>query len=238
MSSTLNQVVKDINKRNSSLAKGYTKTDIPCSSGYYASNIIKKDNEKTLYVLTNGRENRIAKVYPVQDITNEIELMDRLCKYDICPMIIKNDIFSIKEKDYAYIEMEMLSGTMEDILEHRLSKDELDILLSLIFRLLKKLCELNISHGDFHWKNIGFKFDEKNKAIHIKLIDFEFGEFLCNPRLDVLQLIRSIDGKYAPNVNKDNREYIRSKLVDIYKTKLNKNFKIDQVEQEFDSLKK
>ena len=238
MSLTLEEAVNNVNKNSLVDCKGYIKTTLPSSRGFYPTNVIKKDQDKIIYMLTNGKENRIAKVYPIQDIGNEIELMDRLCKYDICPNVTKNDIFSKEGIDYVYIEMEMLSGTIEDILKYKLSVNDLDILLVLIIRLLKKLCELNISHGDFHWKNIGFKFDENKNGIHLRLIDFEFGEFVCNPRLDVLQLIRSIDSKYAPNVNKDNREYLRNKLADIYKNKFNKNFIITQAEQEFDLLKK
>jgi hypothetical protein len=238
MSLTLKEAVHNVNKTNSVDCKGYIKTTLPCSRGFYATNIVKKNEDKIIYLLTNGKENRITKVYPVQDIGNEIELMDRLCKYDICPTITKNDIFSKEGTDYVYIEMERLCGTIEDILQYKLNDKDLDVLLILIIRLLKKLCELNISHGDFHWKNIGFKFDKNKNGIHLRLIDFEFGEFVCNPRLDVLQLIRSIDSKYAPNVNKDNREYLRNKLVDVYKNKFNKNFVITQVEKEFELLKK
>lgn len=212
--------------------------NIPISYGFKIIKVIKNDTEKGVYEIYNGKEYRISKIIPLHEIGNEIEIIEKLSKLELAPKIFKSEVFTSKGMDKAYYEMEMMTGTIEDLLTKRLITKDLNIILNMIMTLLERLCKEGFSHGDFHWRNIGFDFCKEKNCITVKVLDLEFSEFNCNERLDIIQLIRTIDNKYSPKVENNNREYIRNKLIDFYNNKFNTSINNDDVEEEFKKIGK
>lgn len=220
-----NKIIKDISSYSIIL---------PSSNGFRIIKTIKNENGKAVYIISNNKEERIAKVIPLHLVGNEIEIIEKLSKLDLSPIIFKTEIISNKDEDNAYIEMEKMTGTINDILSERMSDDDLNIISILVLKLLRKLSELSISHGDFHWKNIGFNYNSIKDGINLKVIDLEFGDFKVNERLDILQLIRTLDKKYMQDIDNYNRDYITVRLLKLYNSKYNKNISKKDIENEYE----
>jgi len=212
--------------------------NLPLSDGFKIIKVIKNESEKGVYVISNGKETRIAKITPLHEIGNEIEIIEKLGRVELAPKIFKSDVITSYGSDKAYYEMAMMTGTIEELLNKRLLEKDLNIILNMIMTLLDRLCKEGYSHGDFHWRNIGFDFCKEKDCLTVKVLDLEFSEFKCNEKLDIVQLIRTIDKKYSPSVDNNNREYIRNKLIEYYNNKFNTNINKDNIEEEFKKLSK
>ena len=190
----------------------------PFTTGFKPVKTLKDSNEKKVYILSNGKEYRIGKITSLYNIGNDVDIFEKLSKYNLAPVIFKTDVFNDeKNNEMTYTEMEKLDGTIYDLLTVPLTEKELDIILRLVNELLLRLYKLKISHGDFHWENIGFTYDDKKDCITLKMIDFEFAENKSDFRKEVVQLIRTIDKKYTPLVSDTNRAYISKRLISYYK---------------------
>jgi len=191
---------------------------IPFSSSFYPVKIIK---DKKVYLLTDKSTYRIAKTIPLHAIGEDIEILEKLGKYNLAPKIYKTDVFTDEAgNDMSYVEMERLDGTIYDLLKTELSQKDLDLILRLINQLLIMLHKMKLSHGDFHWENIGIVYNENKDCIFLKMFDFEFASHKNDFRREVAQLIRTVDKKYTPLIAESNRSYIKKKLESYYK----KNF--------------
>jgi len=190
----------------------------PFTSGFKPIKKLKETNDKKVYLLYNGKEYRIGKISSLYNVGNDVDIFEKLSKKNLAPVIFKTDVYNDENNnELTYTEMEKLDGTIYKLLEVPLSEKELDILLGLVNELLLRLYTLKISHGDFHWENIGFNYDDKKDCITLKMIDFEFAENKSDFRKEVIQLIRTIDKKYTPLVADSNREYISRRLISYYK---------------------
>lgn len=236
MSKLFHKTVYDLYVNKEFIIKKCNDIFLPCSSGFNVIGSIKVNGNKGVYILSDGKEKRIAKVVELYNIANEIDLMEYMSKIGISPMIYKTDIFEKNGEEFAYFEMEMMSGTLEDLLKFELEYSDLDIILRLVLSLLRAMYEYKICHGDYHWKNIGVKYDDKKKKIDLMVLDFEFGEFKKNDRLDMIQLIRSLDKRYS-NMNDKNMIYLRNKLINIYNKNFNDNIQESDIEKEFQKYK-
>jgi len=223
------QIQKELNKPSHNL---------PLSDGFKVSKIIKNESEKGVYIISNGKESRIAKITPLHEIGNEIEILEKLSKLELAPRIYKSEVITSYGSDKAYYEMEMMTGTIEELLTKRLIEKDINIILNMTMTLLERLCKEGFSHGDFHWRNIGFDYTENRDSLTVKVLDLEFSEFKCNEQLDIVQLIRTIDKKYSPSVEDNNREYIRNKLIQFYNNKFRTELTKNNVEEEFKKLAK
>ena len=227
---TLNsKIQKEINKPSHPL---------PLSDGFKVIKTIKNESEKGVYVISNDKESRIAKITPLHEIGNEIEVIEKLGRLELAPKIYKSEVVTTYGTDKAYYEMEMMTGTIDELLTRRLIEKDLNIILNMIMTLLERLCKEGFSHGDFHWRNIGFDYSKDKDSITVKVLDLEFSEFKCNEKLDIIQLIRTIDKTYSPAVENNNREYIRNKLIEFYNNKFQTELTKDKVEEEFKRLGK
>jgi tRNA A-37 threonylcarbamoyl transferase component Bud32 len=223
------QLQKELNKPNHNL---------PLSDGFKIIKVIKNESEKGVYVISNGKESRIAKITPLHEIGNEIEIIEKLGKIELAPKIYKSEVVTTYGTDKAYYEMAMMTGTIEELLTKRLLEKDMNIILNMIMTLLERLCKEGFSHGDFHWRNIGFDYSKDKDSLSVKVLDLEFSEFKCNEQLDIVQLIRTIDKRYSPNIENNNREYIRNKLIHFYNSKFKSKLSKDNVEEEFKRLGK
>jgi len=230
----MKKAIVDIHRYKTNSTTNIIIPSIPISKGFKPIKTLKNTLEKKVFEISNGKESRIAKVMTLYNVGNDVDVLERLSKYNLAPIIYKTDVY-IDEKgnDMIYIEMERLDGTIYQLLKTKLDKKDLEIILKLINELLLRLKKFKLSHGDFHWENIGFIYDEKKDCVFLKMIDFEFAENKSDFRKEVLQLIRTLDKKYTPLIDASNRVYIKNRLEEYYK----KNFSvIKDIEKEYKEL--
>jgi len=189
----------------------------PISKGFKIIKKIKENNDKKVFIISNGNEYRICKILSVYSMGNEVEISEMLSQKNLSPTIYKTGVFTENDQDKAYIEMEMLNSTIYEVLQYELSEETLFIIFSMIKLMLNKLIQLNVSHGDFHWENIGIVYDKNKNAIHLKLIDLELGDtYKSKVILEIVQLIRTLNKNYTPLMNNNNREVMKKYLIELY----------------------
>lgn len=90
---------------------------------------------------------------------------------------------------------------------------EVDRIVNWLELVIKKMCEMNLSHRDLHWGNIGYYIDPHNKATTLYLLDFGRSrtEVYCTPTLDTILLIKHLKEDY----NFKNKEYFVYKLEEL-----------------------
>ena len=137
----------------------YIKNNI---GNFYPIHILKKTEDKEIYIITDGKQDRVIKLYKTG---NEVDILENMGSLNIAPKVFSTDVI-LKKEEMAYIEMERITANMEDLLFYKMDKKDIAILLDLIFRLLFALNKFKVSHGDFHWGNIGFCYDDNKKGIH------------------------------------------------------------------------
>lgn len=82
----------------------------------------------------------------------------------------------------------------------------------------------------------------KRTRLYAKLMFIDFGQAhigKCNPRLDLLQLLRTAGSDYVEHANRYNMKYLQNRLFEMYTKKYNKNMKNSQrlIETEFNKLR-
>jgi tRNA A-37 threonylcarbamoyl transferase component Bud32 len=164
-----------------------------------------------------------------------------------------------KNNQYGIIAMKIDEHSLEfgmafDILKKKQSPDTLDFIVKSINKLIKKMCDNNLVHGDFHWGNFGLSYKQRyyNSGICIKdkkfyplLIDFGFSTTRpCEPRLTLIQLLRTLeysDEKDDKYIHEYNKKYLKVLLIESL-IKIDKTYKNidkwdeDEIEDEWDRL--
>lgn len=195
------------------------------------------------------------------DLFHEIAMQKKFAEIDLAPQIYNYKIVKSKnnkegKKEFGLIEMEKVDGVLDDILKVRQPKKILDSIVIWIADLIDTLCENNLVHGDMHFGNIGYSIILKNNKTDVsldnisdnflfKLMLIDFGwscckhkEIRCNPELELLQVIRTINiGK----MDQFNREYLFDKFYTLYNTSFTPLYKrkmpikniIDKVDREW-----
>jgi len=136
-------------------------------------------------------DDKVLKIYEKCMNNNESDIMTHLLKYDICPPIL-----SISHtKNYIFLMMERLHGTLDDILNEVTLQDIENILYK-----MKVLWSLGYKHGDFHPKNVLFK--RHFQSIEWYIIDYEYSERITH---DIVE-------EFVVDYIKDHKEI----LYDIY----------------------
>lgn len=188
----------------------------------------------------------------------EIKLQKYAAKHGMAPKIDR----LCKRGNARFIVMDKVDGILNNFLSIKKQNWELDALVDEVQRLMKLLCKHKMTHGDLHWGNVGYTLEfegdmsgrdseykpskggsrKKRTRLYAKLTFIDFGQAQigkCNPRLDLLQLLRTAHVSYVDVANKSNMKYLHKKLYEIYKKKYNSKLKYDQkaIEKEFDMLR-
>ena len=139
------------------------------------------------------------------------------------PQVYWIDFFKHKNSLYSVIKMSKLSMiTLGKVLQTRQSDQFLNNIFAFIYALIDTLCAHNYVHGDWHWENFSlekaqrgdnfaFEFIDEDVApyyltkklmypqpqvqyLQPVLLDFGMAANLpCNPQLEILQLLRTLD---------------------------------------------
>ena len=121
--------------------------------------------------------------------------------------------FAPRSMFLPYFLMGKIDGTVGDLLVHELLESELDGILTKCLQLIFRMCDHHMTHGDLHFKNIGYVKDPTTKQRLYLCLDFAGVLPGCFPEIDMLQLIRDT---YNTAYHTFNRHYLRQKLHTIY----------------------
>lgn len=108
---------------------------------------------------------QVVKIYEKTINNTEYNVVINIMKFNICPKII-----SISDtKNYVFIVMEKLNGTLDDIIE-QISIDDIQNILD----KMDLLWNMGYKHGDFHPKNVLFR--KTIRGLEWYIIDYEYSE--------------------------------------------------------------
>lgn len=93
------------------------------------------------------------------------------------------------------VVMELMKGHVEELMrQYRNDNEKLINIIIAIERMILKLCEHNITHGDLHLQNIAYTRSASHPTdVYLYIIDFGFSKAKkCNSRVERIQLIRGL----------------------------------------------
>ena len=193
----------------------------------------KGEAGKAFLICHNGSGCRVLKVVKLRGsgdkrlFIHEAAMQRRFHAHDLAPAVYKVGTFQKGKTEYGLIEMELVSGTFDDLLKTRQDQAMLDWVLRSIDDLIARMCQADLIHGDLHNGNIAFI--DRGGARKVMLIDFGFSCCLkatkCDPRLEYIQSLRSMS--LGPKINKSNVAYLESRLLATYRAKFNPRLKDD-----------
>ncbi len=97
----------------------------------------------------------------------------------------------------------------------RLQHDDLDQILGYVYTLLRKLKRAGMTHGDFHWGNIGIV--RQDGLVTPVLFDMGYSDYLAlDEKIDLFQIVRTTT---PHNIGRENALYIRPILEKLYISK-------------------
>lgn len=125
---------------------------------------------------------------------------------------------------YGIMEMDIVHGTMEDFLVNKWADAQImkDMLIW-VCDIIDLLMFHKLSHGDLHWKNIGYKIYSKDSIDYIRIIllDFGFAQIITDEtvgaRVDISQLIRTLDAPDFRKMLDSNKSILIKGLYEKYK---------------------
>ncbi len=114
------------------------------------------------------------------------------------------------------IVMSPIDGVLANVVEQQLSENTLFFILGEILRILQKMCDVNLFHGDLTWGNIGYQIHLGNPStIRLFLIDFGRASRGCDPQLELM-------GFFASNWGGGAAGWLGEKLLQIYEANYGK----------------
>jgi tRNA A-37 threonylcarbamoyl transferase component Bud32 len=150
----------------------------------------------------------------------EAAMQKRFAAAGLAPPVYRVGMFKKGRVNYGLLEMGLVDGTLDDLLEKRQPRATLDWVLSSIDGLINGMCDAGLIHGDFHFGNIGVMRWEDGMSL--TLIDFGLSCCLrptkCNPRLEYMQVLRSVR---LSGVSRANEEYLIDQLLALYRKRFN-----------------
>ena len=143
-------------------------------SGNFGNAILvsSRENPKNKYVIKKINLDKYLlsdEAYPLEMINNEISIMQKLSKYNVCPKIYDSYIYKEDDGIKVVIEMEYMNyGTLRQYLKnHKLTKQN----IKTINDKINIMHEKGIIHRDLSQDNIFLNKSKNNK------IDFYIGDF-------------------------------------------------------------
>jgi serine/threonine protein kinase len=172
---------------------------------------------------SNGKKEviKIQDVDRTYNFEHEYKMGIKFGRLGISPKMISKHKFSHGKYRFGIYKMGLIDGTLDKLLNRNATKELIDYVFNEIMNLLAYMCEHNLIHGDFHPGNIGYLAREDksgNVFIKFQVIDHGYaccvkGNYLCEPDLEVSQLIRCIN---TTDLTYEMRIYFTQKLLDFY----------------------
>lgn len=195
--------------------------------------LLEKDGQEYVMKIQGGEPNRNNE-YP-EPLLYETDMMKEFRKYGLAPKLYKEihlktplgDILSI-------VIMEKINGTLDNLLDAKHTKAELDQITDWLITIIDLMCKYNLVHGDFHNQNICYIIDPTKPPINKRPVLIDYGlssSGPCEVNFDMSQLLRTLicigpNGQECIGVRRynhvdycENVNYIRLRLTDYIKKK-------------------
>lgn len=142
----------------------------------------------------NGEKNaiKIAQAFPLE-FKKELRIANKFYNLGVSIKVIESGEMYIENSyfnKHQFFKMGVVHGTVGELLDYKVwNEAEIYEIVSKIFQIIKKISDNKLLHGDLHFYNIGFIYDNKNK-LQIKLIDFGRSRERSRPKADIALLLR------------------------------------------------
>jgi hypothetical protein len=176
--------------------------------------------------LTDDQFEKILEIQSL-NVEHEFKMQQLFYEYGLAPKPIA---LHLKPN---IIAMAKIDGTLDQLLQEKLSRESLKHILQGIIGLLLKMCTHGLSHRDLHLGNIGYEYryplemEEslerdavlEQRTIEFILIDFAYADNKgCEPEIELAQLIRTSFPEFSKNpIAQQNMNYLRKVLIKLYK---------------------
>jgi len=162
----------------------------------------------------NTGENAALKLVLEQKKRNfehEISVHERFAKHKLAPHIFKKNkkavvyqgLKKVKNKFVLAYVMGTIDGVAAEMFTKSRSKQELFFFANEMTRLVRKMVDYNLVHGDMHMDNIAIM-DKQ-----LVLIDFGYSHFETTwPMYDIMQIVRGMALTVADNVYQHNEKLV------------------------------
>lgn len=225
-------------KEESSLSHSFgVEFDQFITPGYKLEKILGEGSYGTAYLACKNKYD--CKVYKAQlikgnhtkEFLHEVYMQQKFAKINLAPKLTNSILFQKKKKNYGFIEMEAVDGTLQDLLKTKRNDEFLDRVIVWCGDIIEVMCNEDIIHGDLHWGNIGFKLvlNPNGDVINIQFMLIDFGwacckkKIACNIELELSQLLRTVRLGVSRKMHKYNRSYIEKALLAIYRETIDPN---------------
>jgi tRNA A-37 threonylcarbamoyl transferase component Bud32 len=236
----------NIIKQRDEIIGKYGRNIITCAGEYEIGDLIHSGAFGSAYTLydkyyASDKVMKIIKFFKKNSreyFLHEVRMQKIFSRYNLAPVVHDMCIFTDYDTTYGTIIMDKVEGTLDSLLVNMVSTQLLNSIIDSLYELLNLLCEYDLTHGDFHVGNIGYKLDI-NGDIKLILIDFGYSccikAYKCDTQLELAQLIRSIYTSSAREMYTGNKNYILRILVNRYKNtySVNKNITAKNIMDEY-----
>jgi tRNA A-37 threonylcarbamoyl transferase component Bud32 len=200
-----------------------------------------------LLLCHDGSDCRVLKVSNIskpvlkEQFERERVMLKRFESAGLGPKVFRIGKFKKGNTEYGVIEMERVSGTFDDILRKRQSRETLDWVVDSTDKIVKELCKYGLIHGDAHFGNFAYQ-DQPNGKRKPMLIDFGLAcckrKTRCDPRLEYITLIRDMPFEEA-KIESHNLDYLMKRFIAIYRKRYNPELRDSEydIEEEFSNLR-
>lgn len=190
---------------------------VRCLKGWRITNFLGAGSFGYVFSTRNSKNERGA-LKIVRDEANfsvdkEIVMQKKYHKLGLSPGIIDHCSYLPKGGDRIhFIIMERIDGVIDDFLQKKSHHKLLETLMDRLFQIIKKMHVNKITHGDFHSENIGFLYRRGDNPGTIQVIDHGMStDKGSSPELELVQFMRTIEPRYSPKMNSDNRKFIKTR---------------------------
>ena len=140
----------------------------------------------------NGDKNaiKISKSTPLM-FQKEVRTSNKFYDLGVAIELLESGNLHIEKAGrFQFLKMGTVHGTIGQLLDYKLwNEDEINEIVLKIFNIIKKISDNRLTHGDLHFYNIGFTYDNANK-FQVKLIDFGRSREISRPKADIALLLR------------------------------------------------
>lgn len=175
---------------------------------------------------------KIMKENKIDLVDGEIKMGKKFHKLGLSPSVTKVKTFKMGQNSFHSIHMDRLDGILGSYLASNPSKKIIKMIIDKTLRVVKKLSDNNIVHGDLHFENIGYIHSrEKGEVGKLQVIDHGFATSgISLPELDLLQMLRS--SQFMWGIKKDNANFIDKTILDEAKKQFGISLPTDIYEQD------
>ena len=201
---------------------------VNCLKGWRITNFLGAGSFGFVFSIRNGHNKRGA-LKIVRDEANfsvdkEIDMQKKFHKLGMSPNVIDHCSYKPPRGGdrVHFILMERIDGVIDNFLMKKSHHKLLETLVDRLFQIIKKMKDNNLTHGDFHSENIGFVFRRGDNPGNIQIIDHGMSTGNGhNTELELVQFMRTIESRYSPKMNADNRKFIKQKVTEMAKSMFN-----------------